>query len=300
MEADQTAQAAACADAPAARALETNADASSAPASRVEDAATQEAPAAEGATPADEADAEAPASDVAGDDADAAAADVADSEEESEPTLEEQIERVRDTVNHNPRFREIHYHTLKFCLEERVLHDIEDMIAEQPEFASCDQNPYRLITYLENAGGLARIELDEDGNHVTPEMKEGLDEDEIDDLVVEYAFVDTEAGRAVYEEMRPRQRLGKLIGAFPKRIRGYMDVLDFCTEPRSWKEIDTLLQGNPVLKSGSMNPMTNNPLQPSVFIDQLERSGGIVWKNGSWNITEEGRRFLETMKAPDK
>lgn len=270
-------------------------DACAVPARTDADAETACAPAAE--TAADAEDAAEPEGEVR---ADADAAVDADAEASAEPTLEEQIERVRETIAHNPRFREIHYHTLKYCLEERVLHDVEDMIAGLPEFASCDQNPYRLITYLENAGGLERIELDEDGNHVTPEMKEGLDEDEIDDLVVEYAFVDTEAGRAVYEEMRPRKRLGKLINAFPKRIHGYMDVLDFCTEPRSWKEIDTLLQGNPVLKSGSMNSMTNNPLQPSVFIDQLERSGGIVWKNGSWNITEEGRRFLETMKTPEK
>ncbi len=221
-----------------------------------------------------------------------------DEDEEAEVkelTFEEKVDRVRLALQHNPRFREIHFRTLEFCLEQQVLHDIEEMIAGLPEFKNCDQNQYRLITYLENAGGLERLELDEDMNIVTEEMKEGLDENEIDDLVAVYAFVTTEAGRAVYEEMRPEKRMDNLRDAFPKRRGAYQKLLAFCKEPRTFKEIDNLLAGSDVLKSGSLNTATDIPLQPSVFIDQLERCGGLVWDDG-WHITEGGKKFLELLE----
>lgn len=215
-----------------------------------------------------------------------------DPDAEPELTFEQRVDRLRDVVHSNPRFREIHFRTLEFCLERRELGEVEQMIAALPEFKTCGQNQYRLILYMENAEGLERFELDEDGEIVTPERKEGLTDDEIDDLVLTYAFKTTDVGRAVYDEMRPQKRLNKLFSAFPKRVKAYRDVLEFCTQPRSFKDIDNLLAGSDVLKSGSLNTATNVPLQPSVFIDQLERNGGLVW-DGSWNITAEGRRLLE-------
>ena len=209
-----------------------------------------------------------------------------------ELTFEQRVDHLRDIVHSNPRFREIHFRTLEFCLEQRELGEVEQMIAALPEFKTCGQNQYRLILFMENAEGLERFELDEDGEIITPERKEGLTDDEIDDLVLTYAFKTTDVGRAVYDEMRPQKRLNKLFNAFPKRVQAYRDVLEFCKQPRSFKDIDNLLAGSDVLKSGSLNTATNVPLQPSVFIDQLERNGGLVW-DGSWNITAEGRRLLE-------
>ena len=37
-------------------------------------------------------------------------------------------------------------------------------------------------------------------------------------------------------------------------------------------------------------------MQPSVFVDKLERAGALVWKEG-WTLTEEGREFLEDLKV---
>lgn len=275
---DAQAQNASDAQVPAASAAINNAQPAAADNAQAaaDEAATGEQPAV--------ADADADTTDDA---AEAAAAD--------EPlTFEQQVERVRKTVNINPRFREIHIHTLGFCQEQRTLTEVEEMIGALPEFPSCDQNQYRLIIFLEDAGGLERLELDEAGNIVTEADKEGLTENEIDDLVWQYAFKTTEAGRAVYDEMQPQKRMSKLGSMFPKRVEAYAQVLDFCSQPRTFKEIDNLLAGSDVLKSGSLNKMTDVALQPSVFIDQLERAGGLVW-NGSWNITEAGRGFLEAM-----
>jgi hypothetical protein len=211
--------------------------------------------------------------------------------------FDQQIERVRQTVSGNPRFTEIHFRILEYCQEQQQLRDIEVMITTLPQFSICDQTQYRLISFLENAGGLKRIELDERLNTITPQMKEGLSEDEIDDLICDYAFLTTEAGREVVQEMQPEKRIKNLMELFPQRAQTYCEVLEYCKEPRSWQDIDKLLEGRDVLKSGSLNPYTNNPLKPSVFIDRLESSGGLVWdKAQGWQITAEGRRFLEIIQ----
>lgn len=211
-----------------------------------------------------------------------------------ELTHEERVAAIV-TMMDNPRFREIYYAILDFCQEQRTLGAVEAMVGELAEFEHCGQNQYRLIINLEDAGALDRLELDEEGNRVTEEMKEGLTEDEVDDLVLDYAFIDTEAGRDVSAQMQPEKRMDDLMNLFPKRAKTYCQVLDFCKQPRTFQEIDSLLRGAEVLKTGSANTITNVPLQPSVFIDQLERSGGLVWK-GSWNVTEGGRRYLELME----
>jgi hypothetical protein len=222
-----------------------------------------------------------------------------EAEEQLEPVdpqaiLNQQVEQVRRTVLINPRFSEIHYHILEFCQEQQLLRDIEAMIATLPQFLSSDQTQYRLISFLETAEGLQRIELDENLNTVTADIKEGLSEDEIDDLVCDYAFITTEAGRVIVQEMQPEKRMKNLMELFPQRAQTYCEVLEYCQEPRSWKDIDKLLEGREVLKSGSLNTMTNNPLKPTVFIDRLESSGGLIWEKGEgWKITADGRRFLE-------
>lgn len=214
-------------------------------------------------------------------------------------TFEEAVAQIQSTLNSTPRYSEIEYRILEYCKTRRTLVEVEDMVLGLPQFPACDQNPYRLIFFMEDCGGLQRFELDAEGNVVDEEAKEGLSEDEIDDLVWDYAFETTEAGKQAADEMKPEKRMDKLFKLFPQRISTYCDVLEFCKEPRGWKEIDALLQGRDVLKSGSLNWQTNLPLQPTVFIDRLEAAGGLVWDNG-WKITEEGRKFLELIETVDK
>lgn len=211
-----------------------------------------------------------------------------------EMTFDEKVEALRKMMS-APRFREIYFAMLDFCGQARRLGDVEQMVGALPEFEYCGQNQYRLIINLEDAFALERAELDEEGRVVTEDMKEGLTDDEIDDLVIDYVFTTTEVGRVVCDEMQPSTRMEDLMGKFPKRVKTYCKLLEFCKTPRSFKEIDTLLKGSEVLKSVSANTITNIPLQPSVFVEQLERSGGLVWK-GSWNITEGGRKYLELVQ----
>lgn len=210
-----------------------------------------------------------------------------------ELTFEERFDKVSSAVLKQPLHREILYRTLLFCGEQRDLPDVEAEIATYPEFAHAAQNQYRLITFLVEAGGLERLELDEDGAVVTPEQKEGLTEDEIDDLVFSYALITTDAGAAVAEALNPKRRIMEIFGLDPAYEATYVEVLEYCAEPRRIADIEALLKDRSVLAFG--RTASEQAIKPSFFVDQLERGGGIVWKNG-WVISNEGREILAVMR----
>jgi hypothetical protein len=150
------------------------------------------------------------------------------------------------------------------------------------------------MTYLIKAEGLETFELDEQGEVVVETQKEGLNEDEIDDLVFGFAYRTTEAGLEVVERMSPQARLFSLLEIAPEYYDTYLEVLDYLCEKHSMAEVDTLLRGRPVLLA--RREPGDRPIQASVFIDKLERAGGIVWQGG-WTITDEGRELLEAIRA---
>ncbi|MDR1184028.1 MAG: hypothetical protein LBK67_04455 [Coriobacteriales bacterium] len=206
---------------------------------------------------------------------------------------QERVDSLKMVVTRSPLQREIKYKTLKFCCSRRILPEVEDFIASCPEFASAEQSPFFLLRFLLEGGGIDAFELDEEGNVVTDECKEGLTEDEIDDLVVQFAYETNEVGRELVELMSPKQRLLKLLEITPEYYDTFVEVLDFLTTKRSFADVDTLLRGDDVLMVG--RDPDDRPAQPSVFVDKLEKAGGIYWEEG-WVITEEGREVLEMLR----
>lgn len=209
-----------------------------------------------------------------------------------ELTFQERFDKVSSAVLKQPLHREILYRTLLFCKQQRDLPDVEAEIATYPEFAHAAQNQYRLITFLVDAGGLERRELDEDGTVVTPERMDGLTENEIDDLVVSYALITTDAGAAVADALDPKRRMLDLLGLDPVYEDTYAEVLEYCRQPRTVAEIDALLKDRSVLSHG--RTAGEIAVKPSFFVDQLERGGGIIWRNG-WVLTPEGKEILEAV-----
>lgn len=208
-------------------------------------------------------------------------------------SFDERIERLKFVITQSPLHREIFYKTLKYCQERHILSEVEEFIEACPEFPAAVQSPYYLLQFLLRGGGIDVLELDENGEIVLPEQKEGLTEDEIDDLVVELAFETNEFGDEIVEQMSPKKRLLELLEITPQYYDTFIEVLDFLTEKRSLAEVDHLLRGRDILALGRE---PGEPLvQPSVFVDKLERVGGIVWKDG-WIITDEGKDVLETLK----
>jgi len=196
-------------------------------------------------------------------------------------------------VRRNPLNREIHFKTLAFCCQRRLLPEVEDFIAACPEFSSTDQSPYFLLQFLLKGNGLDSFEVDAAGQVIRPEQKEGLSEDEIDDLVAQYAYETNAVGRQYIKLNSPQNRLLELLNVTPEYYDTYIEVLGFLTEKRSLASVDTLLRGRQVLMV-NRDP-DDRPIQPSVFIDKLERAGGIFWEKG-WQITPEGRELLQILE----
>lgn len=211
-----------------------------------------------------------------------------------EATFRRQVARLTESVARQPLHREIYYKTLVFCEEVRPLREIEEKIATFAEFKGAANSQYHFIEVLEEAGGLERFELDEEGEVVTPDRKEGLTDDEIDDLVWSYAFMTTPAGLAVVEQHAPRARIIELLGLVPERKGAYIELLEFCAEePRTYNEIRQLFVGRDVLvRLVNGEPQT---MQPSVFVDKLEAAGGVEWRDG-WVLTDEGRSYLQELR----
>jgi hypothetical protein len=213
-----------------------------------------------------------------------------------EMTFADKVAKVEEAVFRSPLHRELLYKVLKYCRSMQALQDIEERIATYPEFTQAGQSQYILITYLIKAGGLETFDLDEEGQVITKEQKAGLSEDEIDDLVMSFAYQTTEAGLAVVEKMSPKTRLMELLDVTPSYYDTYLEVLEYLQEKHSTTEIDTLLRGRPVLMA-QRDPL-ERPIQPSVFIDKLERAGGIVWQDG-WVTTDEGKELLRNRVSVD-
>ena len=206
------------------------------------------------------------------------------------------VAKVTEAVTRNPLQRELFYKVLAFCQESKPLRDIEQMVAALPGFAATSSNAYHFIAVLEKAGGLERFELDEEGDVVDDERKAGLTEDEIDDLVAEYAFMTTPAGEAVVEQHTPRARLIELLNLVPERKDTYVELLEFLSEePRTYNEVCQLLDGRDVLwhLDSKGNP---ERMQPSVFLDKLNEAAAIEWHQG-WQLSEEGRAYLDELKS---
>ena len=199
----------------------------------------------------------------------------------AEATFEEAVAALTETVNR------------AFCTTQRTLAEAEEAARACPEFSSVAQSPYRLIRTLVHAGGLYWLELDETGRPLTPQAKAGLTPDEIEDATFAYAVVTTPVGEQVAEDLAPEKRLQRLFDLVPQRLTTYLDLMDFCREQRTFKEIEALLRTRPAAAFASTT--SSQPLQPSFFVDALERSGGLAWNDG-WKITERGMKVLQQLR----
>lgn len=208
------------------------------------------------------------------------------------PTLEERTERVRTTLHRRASLTEIMRKTLVFCETRRTMAEVEEEMAAYPEFKHIDQTQYHVVSHLVNAGGLERFELDREGAVVTEEMKEGLDEDGLDELVWSYALQTTDAGKAAADELEPRRRLAELINGVAGRKAAYLDILEFCREPRTYESVAALVRSKPTI--ASTNALSGLPVYPSALLAKLETAGGLVWDEG-WRLTSAGASMLKAL-----
>ncbi len=201
-------------------------------------------------------------------------------------------EALLDLMARNPLQREIYLQIIEFCETRRSLAETETMVEGCLGFSLTAQTPFRLIANIVDNGGIDWFEIDEQGNEITEERKEGLTPDEADDLVAGFALETTDAGREAYRRMAPEQRMRDLFNQVPQRLSAYLDIIDFCNEPKSFKAVEAMVRNmDPriLTSSGTQN------LQPSYFVDMLERSGGLVWDKG-WRATKKGSELANQMR----
>jgi hypothetical protein len=210
---------------------------------------------------------------------------------EIKTSKEPYVERIRGLFQSNPLSRPVLYRILETCQTKcMLLPDLEDYIGNLSEFKSCSQPQYALIQWLVEAGALDELEVDAESSIITDQQKQGLDEDQLDDLVQTFAYQITTDGQTVLTEFNPISRVSKLLAEVPERYETYIEVLEFLRESHSYAEVDTLLRGRDILMSG--REPDERPMQPSVFVDKLAACGGIAWDKG-WKTTKEGKELLD-------
>lgn len=209
---------------------------------------------------------------------------------EDERSFQERCILLDKALMRQSLHRELLYKGLAFCHERRALTELEEAMESFPEFSQATQSAYHFIDVLVKAGGLSRLMLDERGAPIEPQLIEGMSEDARDDLVAGEAFEMTEVGRALVRLHAPRARLAELMDAEPEREGIYRTLLSFCSvEPRSYASIAALVQDDPVLYLKTSTQLVL--MQPSVFVDKLQRAAGLAWRDG-WVTTEEGKELL--------
>lgn len=223
--------------------------------------------------------------------------DIAVKKEHKEMSFDEKVADLMRFVQFEPLIREIDYKVLAYCFERRGLSDIEEYIAGLPEFKSATRDQYSLVTELTRHHGLTFFELDEAGNQVTDEDKAGLTENEVDDLVAGFAYRTTDVGREAVERLDPRRRLAELLEAVPSRRDAYTALLEFVRDKRSFAEIDSFMRSCDVAELSCA--AGDGGVQPSVFVDKLERAGAIFY-DGGWQATKAALGFLGAGEEPSR
>lgn len=211
---------------------------------------------------------------------------------------EEAIDAVITAVCKQDRYREVMYRMLMRCQAQPLkLDDLESFIASLPQSRHAIQTPGTLIDLMVKAGGLVARELDEDGATIPVELLETLDEESREDLVFDWQFETTPAGAAAVSILSPAVRLQSKLNEKPQRYSTYLAVLDFCSEPRSLSDVQRLFRQDSSLVRDTM--VDSQSLAPDFYLNELERSGGLVW-DGGWKITDAGSAYLAQARTVDR
>lgn len=208
-------------------------------------------------------------------------------------------EALRRVMENKPLQRESLYRVLVLCQERKAVEDVERTIEGYPEFPLIMQPAYRLIRFLIDGGGLRRLEIDSAGLVVSEERKTGLSADGIDDLVEAYMLETTDVGRAIACEYAPMRRMRRLFEKFPDRVGIYADLLELCCEPCTYADVEKLIPKERVEGLRTLNYEPGCLMKPSVFVDNLESSGALVWMDHRWHTTSEGKLVLRRLRDED-
>ena len=200
------------------------------------------------------------------------------------------LEDLEAAVLRQSLHREILYKTLGYCQEGRTLAEIEEEIASYPEFETALQSQFFMVQVLVRHGGLECVG---DGQTINAENLANLDDDEFESLAAEATFTTTETGMSYYNAHRPEDRLSQLFEDEAERADTYREIMEYCaTQTHPYTDIAELLDGREIMTVWEDDGRYLN-LQASVFLDKLERAGGMYWTRADgWATSEDGLSFI--------
>lgn len=242
--------------------------------------------------------------------------------EDEQAAPEFTLEGLLKAIAKQPLHRHIYRKLLVFLNDEHSTEEAEAFLAEVPEFAYAVQPEGRFLDVLERAGGIERLcqfkdlenGADSEGDRaedtcsnvvesldggpkaedaIGVEEAEGLGEAPQDALAALAGahWLTTDLGREYIEATDPVAPLNELITQNASRTDSYLLVLERCAkEPQSLADLEK------AIRAFQRENKSAAQIQPSVYLDRLERVGGLYWK-GQWNITEEGREILASLTA---
>jgi len=166
--------------------------------------------------------------------------------------------KILDLISSEPAYRLVLYKILRFCETPRLASEVEGEVLSFPEMKTAIHSPNILLGWLEEAGGIERVVVEEKERWQT-----------------------TDAGKKVAEMESPEKRLLELMAKEPVYSEAYTQVLKFCQTPRTRAEIEGLLEGNPVMEKPKV--------YPTVFIQRHEEAGGREWVDKKWRTTKAAK-----------
>lgn len=220
---------------------------------------------------------------------------------ELEPlSFEERVDKTIECLGRRQSFMNTLRGLLSFCDTERTYEEIDEYVRGYAEFEANKTSSHRYVFFLRRTGALEELEINEQGEIITDEMRAeareaGLSEEEVEDMAVEWHVITTDVGREALKRTDPSLRLADLLSVKPSRVPTYRRVLEFCSEkPRSLDEISRLLENDPGLEINEATGAAG--MQPSAYISKLDQAGVLVW-NGAWATTEEGVRAIREFSS---
>ena len=203
------------------------------------------------------------------------------------------LNATRECLTRRDNFTPILQGVLEFCKTERSYDEIEEFVSTFPSFRLNAQSGRRYVFFLLRTGALDEIELGEDGEPLTQEMKdaavaEGLDPEDVDTLIFDWRIKTTEVGEKIAAEFAPRARVLNLFARQPERLKTYLKVIEYCATKRNFEEISTFIDR---ISTPLIDAETRLPVGPGAYVNKLGETGALAWEDG-WVATEVGRTIL--------
>lgn len=191
----------------------------------------------------------------------------------------------------NPSYATPAYDVVTFCEEERLFDDAVQLLKD---------NTYPK-TFVAAPDGFVSLMVDNDFLemviYVDGERYEGtfdeLTQDESIPVEAEitYTVTATDLGRETVAPYNPAAQLKAVFENDPASAPVHRRVLELCAgaEGLSRQDLEAALKAEDLIPHDPRTGLVS--IFPTYYIDNLEKAGGLVWKN-AWFATEEGRSIL--------